>query len=100
MTIEELNTITETNKAWYIDLKTEGDIIKYEVGTGASATAIPAKIAQKLKLKLSPSSADVRSAGNYALKVKGVSKVKLVLEDKVVEEWVYVIKKPQKTFVR
>ena len=43
-------------------------------------------------MKLSPSSADVRSAGNYALKVKGVSKVKLVLEDKVVEEWVYVIK--------
>ena len=34
----------------------------------------------------------MRSAGNYALKVSGVSRVKLVKEDRVIEEWVYVIK--------
>lgn len=42
-------------------------------------------------MKVSPSNADVRSAGNYALKVKGISKVKLQKGDKIVEEWVYVI---------
>ena len=49
-------------------------------------------MAQRLNLKISPSKADVRSAGNYALKVSGVSRVKLVKEDRVIEEWVYVIK--------
>ena len=60
--------------------------------TGASATALPTALAQKLNLKISPSKADVRSAGNYALKVTGVAKVRLEMDNRVIEDLVYVIK--------
>ena len=59
--------------------------------TGASVTAIPVELANKLCLTTKPTPAKVKSAGNYALKVQGVSMVKLAFEGREIEDKVYVI---------
>ena len=62
--------ITETGKAWYVELLLNSDPIKFKVDTGAAVTAIPAEMSRMFP-DVIPSQRILRGAGNYKLKIAG-----------------------------
>ena len=82
--------ITETGKAWYVELLLNSDPIKFKVDTGAAVTAIPAEMSRMFP-DVIPSQRILRGAGNYKLKIAGVTEAELCMESRQIKETVYLV---------
>ena len=86
----ETSPVTETGKAWFIDIIVNSQTVKFKVDTGAAVTAVPSTMS-KLFPELLPTNKSLRGAGNYKLNIEGKANAKLGLEEKLITETVYIV---------
>jgi len=84
-------TITDTSKAWLVNIKVDDVPIKFKKDTGAAVTALPAYLMYCCKRGSQLSTKILRGAGNNKLKVVGQATVSLCLGKKEIQELVYFV---------
>ena len=52
--MDSLESITETSKAWYVELKVNSQFVKFKIDSGAVVSAIPEGLSKDMGLKLEP----------------------------------------------
>ena len=88
--IASRNDITETNKAWMVQLDANNHKIDFKIDTGASVTAVPKQLISIVS-KLEKTNKILRGAGNHKLNVIGKAEVKLGFRGPKMTEVVYVV---------
>ena len=83
-------SVTDTSKAWLINLGVDSSVVKFKIDTGAAVTALPSYLASRVG-GLQPSKKMLRGAGNNRLRVTGEAEVSLTLKEKSVRETVYFV---------
>ena len=83
-------SVTETGKAWFVDLSVNSKLITFKVDTGAAVTAVPAEMSDMFS-EIEQSKKTLRGAGNYKLKIAGMSKAKICSKSKQVDETIYLV---------
>ena len=83
-------SVTDTSKAWLINLGVDSSVVKFKIDTGAAVTALPSYLASRIG-GLQPSKKMLRGAGNNRLGVTGEAEVSLTLKEKSVRETVYFV---------
>ena len=86
-----MDTITETSKTWFSALQVNGKQVNFKIDTGAAVTALPANLAEQLKVQLLPTEKMLRGAGNHSLKVRGHAEVSLQLDAREVKDTVFFV---------
>ena len=86
----DLSSVTETGKAWFVDLTVNSELVNFKVDTGAAVTALPAEMANIFS-DVKPSQKTLRGAGNHKLKIAGRAKAKLCRNDTQIDETVYLV---------
>lgn len=90
--VNHINTISETNNAWYVELQVNSKKEKFKIDSGAAVSAIPNSVCDALGLKLTPTTRESLSAGSGAkLTVIEVAIVELSHERTRHKEMVYII---------
>ena len=82
--------MTETNKAWFIEILVNKQPIRFKVDTGAAVTAVPSSLSSMFP-EMEESSKTLRGAGNYKLSIAGKTTAELHLRDKQVMETIYIV---------
>jgi len=85
-----MSEVTETSKAWMVNLKVNEIPVTFKVDTGAAVTALPSSMVNSMS-DILPTSKSLRGAGNNKLSVQGQAKVHLRLRDKFISETVYFV---------
>ena len=86
----DTSPVTETGKAWFIDIILNSQTVNFKVDTGAAVTAVPSTMSNIFP-ELLPTNKSLRGAGNYKLNIAGKANAKLGLEEKVIQETVYIV---------
>jgi predicted aspartyl protease len=89
--IDTIDSVTETENAWYVELEVNSTKVKFKIDSGAAVTAIPMKVSDALKLKLRPTTRKLMGAGNTQLTVVGVTTVNLSYGEMRHKDKVFVI---------
>jgi len=83
-------TVTETDKAWMVELEINNQLQKFKIDTGAAVTAVP-KSFMKFLPTLQTTKKTLKGAGNHKLEVLGQTSVNLKFQEKCMKDMVYVI---------
>ena len=86
-----MDSITETDKAWYSEILVNSSKVKFKIDTGASVTAVPSSLGEKLNVEVVPTQKSLKAAGNQELRVRGKAVVSLQYGERVVQENVFLV---------
>ena len=87
---------SDTQSAWKADIEVNGQLINFKLDSGADVSVLPARVYQTLDVKLEPTNKVLLGPCNYKLNCLGKLKAKLAVNQKCIDNEIYVVKGPER----
>ena len=90
--MDTISSVTETSKAWYVDLRVNTSTVKFKIDSGAAVSAIPESLSNSMGLVLRSTDRKLMGAGNTVLETLGIASVTFKYKGQEYLEDIYVIR--------
>ena len=83
---------SDTQSPWKADIEVNGQVINFKLDSGADVSVLPARVYQTLDVKLEPTNKVLLGPCNYKLDCLGKFKATLAVNQKCIDNEIYVVK--------